>query len=625
MAALESQRRFWKASRNQYGLDVFYPPVPLWGLTVGWCEASYLVFIFLHLVLGGWLAFRFSRKIGQSAEAALFFALAFIGNGYVLGFFSNPALLFPYLFWPLLAEGLWNLYQGRRAVTQLAIATILIETSGYPLTKILIFGSTALAALPLLSNWRKNLKPLIEAGVISLLCSAPEWASAIHALPLSERMGTDLYHEIAYGSPTNFLATATLFLPTPFLKRDTFQLGMVWLERSWWVGSLTLAVILAALRMGSLRFARYWKFALLALAGLLFSLGGHSFFRELSSLALPILEHLRYANMGRMIPMVFLIFLGAAAFDSLRAKDSDLTPDQESSARLRVSALWAVFAAATVAAAIQQQNSGIQSDALYFDPTTSWQMAGLHVGFYLLLAYSAYALRVRLSPKLGWPAIFVVLQFLSLADTGYAFRHLIARETQTPLETRVESFTVASPQPNERSMRAWFDGNDWIRWDGNLKVFAPYTPPYHRWMKPALQDPKTGRFAPTLVSCEDNGNELGTHPSISGQHSCTGTQFQIDRYFGNTIVIHGSSSSPAWIMVHDFVDPGWKATLNGEKAAIHTAFGYFKAIEVPAGQAWEIRLDYKAPFFPFLWFVSAFGFLLLGASAIRPRNKVSSF
>jgi uncharacterized membrane protein YfhO len=63
-------------------------------------------------------------------------------------------------------------------------------------------------------------------------------------------------------------------------------------------------------------------------------------------------------------------------------------------------------------------------------------------------------------------------------------------------------------------------------------------------------------------------------------------------------------------MVHDFVDPGWKATLNGEAAPIRTAFGYFKTIETPANQPWQIRLDYKAPFFPLLWWISGFGAVL---------------
>jgi hypothetical protein len=600
----------------------FYPFAPIWGLLVGWTEASQLVFIYLHLLLGSWLAFRFSRRLGHTLETALFFAITYIGNGYVLGFFACMPLLIPFLIWPLLGEGLWDLYAGQKrgghAVTKIALALILIESGGYPLVKLLIYVSTGIAALPLV---KKNLRPLVAAGVIAILCTAPEWASAFRALPLSERMGADIYGDISYGSPTNFMALGTLLVPTAFFKRDGFQLGMVWLERSWWVGALTLAMLLTALRDGTFDLGRYRRLALISLGGLLFAFGGHSFFRELSSIAIPLLEHLRFANMGRMLPMAFLVFMGAAGFNALQASAS---PQADPRARKHLGSLWVIFLVACTLAALSQLESSELSYKLYLDPATQWVMGALHTAFYLLLAYTVYTLRNRLRPGLGWAAMIVGVQFLSLADVGYAFRHLIAKEV-TPTASTAENFRPASPQPNERSVRQWLDGNDWIQWDGNRKVFYPYTVPFHRLMRTVAQDPRTAQFTSSLASCQDDAAKIGLRPSISGSHSCAGTQFVIDRHYGNTIEVSGQSPQPAWIMIHDFADPDWHAELNGDPVSIQPAFGVFKAVEVPGGQAWRLHFEYRHPWFPALWLISALGFVLLGATtfslALRERLR----
>jgi hypothetical protein len=615
---------FGKPTGVSAGAMFYYPPVPLWGLTIGWTETTYLLFLMLHLFVGGLLAYRFARKVELTLEASLFFALAFIGNGYVLGFFSTPALLFPYLFWPLLAEGLWDLHLSERhsgtdrSVAKIALALALIETSGYPLTKLLIYVSTGLGALPLL---RRHYKALIAASAIAILISAPEWFTAIRALGVSERMSADIYDDISYGSPTNFLALGTALVPTAFLKRDGFQLGMVWLERSWWMGVLTLAIAWGAYRKGALKLAPYKRFAVIALGGALFAFGGHSFFRELSSIAIPLLEHLRFANMGRMIAMVLMIFIGAAGLDALQ--NSGGAPAPDSSARKRVSALWAAFLVVCAGCAIWQSDSSALSAGLYFDPATDWTMGILHSSFYLLLAYSAYALRWSFGSRLGWAAVLVAVQFLNLADVGYAFRHLLSRGVRP--DSRVEEpFVPASPQPNIRSLKAWTDGEDWIRWDGNDKVFNAYTVPYHRWMRQALADPHVGKFAASLVSCEENVAEMGLRPQIAGEHSCLGTQFKIDRYYGNTIEISGTSAQPAWIVVHDFVDPDWHAELGGSEATIQAAYGVLKAVEVPAGQNWHLHLEYKNPWFALLCWISALGFgLLAGAAFFAPlRNRL---
>jgi hypothetical protein len=371
---------------------------------------------------------------------------------------------------------------------------------------------------------------------------------------------------------------------------------------------VTLGLIFAAFRAGWLRLGRYRAALAVALAGFLFSLGGHAFARELASVLLPILEHIRFANMGRVLPMVCLAYLGAASLDAVRAH-APAQPDPR--ARKRVSALWLAFGIACAIAAVTQIPSTELSAGLYFDPATEWWLGSLHTAFYLLLAYTVYALRASMGRRAGWVALLVAVEFLSLADVGYAFRHLVAKDTTGGIRPADAPFVMASPQPNERSTRQWLDGEDWTHWDGNRKVLLAYTVPFHRWLRAAASDPKTARFASTLVSCQDNAAEAGLAPSLPGAHSCAGAQLRIDRYFGNTIEISGQTTAPAWILVHDFVDPGWSARLDDSPTPIQTAYGYFKAIEVPGQKPWKIRLDYRAPGFPLLWMLSALGAALI--------------
>ena len=72
-------------------------------------------------------------------------------------------------------------------------------------------------------------------------------------------------------------------------------------------------------------------------------------------------------------------------------------------------------------------------------------------------------------------------------------------ESPEGLRPAEENFVPASPQPNVRSLRQWTDGEDWIHWDGNTKVFFAYTVPFHRWMKTAFADPRIGKFAGPAV------------------------------------------------------------------------------------------------------------------------------
>jgi hypothetical protein len=341
-------------------------------------------------------------------------------------------------------------------------------------------------------------------------------------------------------------------------------------------------------------------------------MGGHSFLRELAAVGFPILEHLRFSNMARLVPMALLAFLAGFVLTELERK----FPQGAKTMGKGVTTVWVIFLLLATIFGITEADYGRWSNTLYLDPGTGWKTGVLHTYFYLALAFTAFSQRWSMGGW-KWPWMVVALHFLALADTGYAFRKLVAYPHNGTVKGR-EEFVMASPQPNERSLKGWTDGDDWITWHGNKKVLNAYNVPTHKLVRYAKADPQASALLGTLVSCQQDPSRFSPVPFAQAL-SCEGTRFQIDRYFGNVVEVSGTSASPAVILVHDVVDPYWKASLNGQDVSILTGLGYFKGVEVPAG-SWMIRLQYSDPWFPALWFVSLAGFI--GLLLLPRRNLV---
>jgi hypothetical protein len=58
------------------------------------------------------------------------------------------------------------------------------------------------------------------------------------------------------------------------------------------------------------------------------------------------------------------------------------------------------------------------------------------------------------------------------------------------------------------------------------------------------------------------------------------------------VVVRFSAERPAWLVLTDTFDPGWKAELDGTAVAIHRANGMFRSLVVPAGTH-EVRFVYR--------------------------------
>jgi hypothetical protein len=603
------------------GATWFYPPQVLWGLLIGWSERSFLYYVLLHQVFGFYLAARLGLRTGLGLRGSLFFAMAFTANGYVVGLLSNPILVLPYLFWPGLVLGLMELHSTAagataRAIRQIALFAFLIEVSGYGLTKMLLILATgaaywAMTRRPGAIVDGLRLKPLLIAIGIAVIASAPEWYTTFEAVPMMNRVGKDIYGEVTYHSPTNFLSFATLVLPSSFLRVGEQQLSMLWLERSWWVGSLTLAMILGAMRAGVLSIRRLHVALAVSFFALLYAMGGHMVFRELMAWALPPFRYVRHSNNARFICMAMLAYLGAWAFTALAKRFPD-GPDEPQ--RRTVTTAWVAFILlAAVLAATEAGNPVLPQD-LYADASAGWKVGLLHTLFFLLLAYTAFALKTVFADRWKWPAIVLFLQFLVLADAGYAFRHVTAREE--PLRAQAP-FRIPSPQPNERSMQ--LDGEDLISWNRKPTLHF-YNPPEHRLLAPAVANPRIQHLLGSLVSCEDKNG------------GCDGVTFRIDRYYGNRIEVSGTGATrPVQLLIHDLYDPRWHATINGSPVPVENRLKYFKGVRIPPG-AWTLRLEFVHPMFPLLWWIAAAGLvlwisvpwsaglLLPGLSNLRPAS-----
>jgi hypothetical protein len=78
----------------------------------------------------------------------------------------------------------------------------------------------------------------------------------------------------------------------------------------------------------------------------------------------------------------------------------------------------------------------------------------------------------------------------------------------------------------------------------------------------------------------------GLHPGRVKQHLR-----RLD-YGQNSLRIEIESALPGMLVLTDTYYPGWRATVNGEKARIYKVNGAFRGVLVPAGSS-EVRMDYR--------------------------------
>lgn len=603
------------------GSTPYYPIQVLWGLLVGWSIRQYLLFILLHIVLGGYLSARFARRSGLGAVPALFFALAFVGNGFVLAYFSNPCLFVPYFWWPLLALGLFDLHEeGRRwtvGVAKVSLALFFLK-AGYPLFVLFVLIATFVSYGLLVrreGNWLQGPKwaRLLLSAAIAFLLVLPDVATNLEALPISGRLHDDTFYEHGiFSNVSNPLQFATLLFPAYFHARD-WQLGSLWLERSWWVGTLSVVMVLVGLRVRPARIGTHGGLALVALGFLLFSFGGHAFLRESMNWVVPGLSFFQHVSMARAVPMCLLCYLGAEGFQSLIDQD-DSTKAANPFRRLAVT--WTAYLLACTVAAFLFPVAAPQR--FYEDSAEAWAFSALMNGFFLLVAFTAYALRGCV-PRGGaprWPVWILAVQFLIMGNAGYQFKWITGRQYPAEIASFLDStfsgpFAVSRPKENVRHGSGASELQNFL-YGGNDVLLEAYVSPQHRWLADIKKEPFFAEVSNVLVSCrrwKDPGAESSYVPD-SGETGCPDVTFSIDYYFGNRIQISGKAAAPAVLVVHDFFDPNWRATLDGRAVPVRPVMKYFKGVQIPAGD-WNVVLEFGYPYFPYLWAAPLVGLLAL--------------
>lgn len=86
--------------------------------------------------------------------------------------------------------------------------------------------------------------------------------------------------------------------------------------------------------------------------------------------------------------------------------------------------------------------------------------------------------------------------------------------------------------------------------------------------------------------------EVILEKSIKQESNLGKCLFQLDRYNGQSYLIHADCASDTIMVVTDYFHPGWQALINGKPAELIRADGNFMALFVSKGQS-TIELEYK--------------------------------
>jgi hypothetical protein len=93
------------------------------------------------------------------------------------------------------------------------------------------------------------------------------------------------------------------------------------------------------------------------------------------------------------------------------------------------------------------------------------------------------------------------------------------------------------------------------------------------------------------VLLEVKPNEL---PRLPGGPVSPGAAARLTAYEPNRLQIETECSTPAVLVVSEISYPGWEATIDGQRAAIHTANYLLRAVALPAGSH-QVEMRYTAP------------------------------
>jgi hypothetical protein len=450
--------------------------------------------------------------------------------------------------------------------------------------------------------------PAQELGKLSL-----RWVNAPNPVTWDDTVPYSVHNEFSL-KPTDILDIA---IPSP--RRSTF-IGLV---------VVTLALLGATAKWRELAVR---VVTALALAGLLFALGGHSLFHGVLYALIPTLDKARSPDVAIVIFHLGAVVLAASGMDSLRSSEVSRRSLRFAVRILMLTGLF-LYASLTVLLSVRPATG----DAYNFLAETAL-VALLLAG--ILLAWSNAGLGNRVAATL----VILLLLFELNYVTNYAYPPLEKANKLHRLDDIAgylkERQGLPRVEVDENDIS--YDFGDWFGVDelrgtqpAALKPFADMQG-YARF--PALlaanyfigRNPKTpeqlsafegssglrvfldrgalprARMVHAAVSVPDESAVLAAvkNPAVDLRRTvvlqgpapalevCDSGDVDIARYQPTFVVLKVSSRCRGMVVLADAWFPGWKASVDGKPAQIYRAYNLVRGVVVDAGDH-EVIMRYR--------------------------------
>jgi hypothetical protein len=608
---------------------------PLLSLTAVSGPMTHLRFQVLHLLqltLGALGYLLWARARGASHAAGVVAALAFLGCGTVVNFFSHHVQLslFCLLPYPFAAFTLWDRTRRLRWLLLASVALAAWLVTSYPSQLgyyCLVFAGYYVlrrqGALP--SGWK------LVAAELLLLCVVPLLVSALHLVPGLELLSRVSRHNAATvqdtfnGSvrPTHLatlvlggLDTVTSRFRTPDRTLRDFSVGLT-------------VIFLVAL---SLR-GRRWLLLLAALVCLDAVLGERSLLMPLWFAISPFTRGSRYATVdfGSLLPFL-LLTLAIDGVEELRRRPSLRRLG------LALGATAAVWAIACFLArrgwAPHPREAARWTRACFIEPAVT------------LALVAAAALTCR---RHVWPAVACLV-------VGAAFDAAVdVRENHALLwrDVPAGSFDVQA-QAYRHDGETWFDFDHkgrrqhlypkelsenlatgaWRSDGGYDSMVVPLSIALGSEERLSAVNLNEARFF--VVDQVQISARPHEEPFLPGRIAALSAPLPAPLAEAATVQVEmharlndlelrvATPAGPTLVVLNEPAAPGWSLQVDGEPAELRTANGAFRAVYVPAGSH-SCRLRFRPPLFDLGLWLSLSGLFLAAPALWLSRRAARSW
>lgn len=100
-------------------------------------------------------------------------------------------------------------------------------------------------------------------------------------------------------------------------------------------------------------------------------------------------------------------------------------------------------------------------------------------------------------------------------------------------------------------------------------------------------------------------------------------QILIAEYVSGHVVVAVEAPQAGWLIVRERLYPGWRATVNGQRAELREADGLWQAVAVPAGRS-DVALDYRPVTVYWGGVFTVVGLVLVGIMVVRTGKESRS-